>query len=343
MDKEELRARGISTTLRGQITNPLRRLLWPLNAPYYAGMLEEIAELRRRMEEIPHAMEELRRASARSETKGSGDPAATRQAGALEASMLRHYDALKKDVTAVAHRLASLEEQSSAGTVIGAGAPAATEPPRPTYAQCGEDRIVDYLLRACGGPQHIRYLDIGAALPSGDNNTFLFYQYGGSGVLIEADPGYRAAYSTVRPRDIAESVALMPAAMLPGSGTTELLVGENPGWTTILPERAAEALHRGKGHVRQRITVPVTTIGDVPDRHFADGELHLISVDAEGLDDALIREIDFDRHKPWVIVIEVMGAEGPAEFLAERGYAAYASTYVNRIFVREDMLSRAVF
>ena len=56
-----------------------------------------------------------------------------------------------------------------------------------------------------------------------------------------------------------------------------------------------------------------------------------------------LREIDFGRFKPWVLVVETMGGEGPADLLAQRGYASYASTHVNRIFVRQDVLARAVF
>lgn len=334
MDNDELRARGVSSTLRGAITNPLRRLLWPLHAPYFAGVLEEMAELRRGV--------------AQAKPPEANVPAVDDRAGEAAADVRRRYDALKKDLTAIAHRLASLEDQTDAiGRQAEAAptvtAPAGAESQRASFAQCGEDRIVDYLLRICGGPATIRYLDIGAAVPAGDSNTFLFYQQGGSGVLVEADPGYLPAYRAVRPRDVVESAAMVPAAMKPASGMIELLVTENPGWTSILPERAEQAARLGKGGVRQRLNVPVVTIGEVLERHFATGELHLLSIDAEGIDDAVVRDIDFDRFRPWVLVVETMGAEGPADLLAQRGYASYASTHVNRIFVRQDVLARAVF
>ncbi len=334
MDNHELRARGVSRTLRGAITNPLRRLLWPLHAPYFAGVLEEMAELRRSV--------------AQAKPPEGNGPTLGDKAREAAADARRHYDALKKDLTAIAHRLASLEDQTEAfGRQAEAApiaiAPAGAESQRASFAQCGEDRIVDYLLRICGGPATIRYLDIGAAIPAGDSNTFLFYQQGGSGVLVEADPGYLPAYRAVRPRDVVESAAMVPAAMKPASGMIELLVTENPGWTTILPERADQAARLGKGGVRQRLNVPAVTIVEVLERHFATGELHLLSIDAEGIDETIVREIDFGRFKPWVLVVETMGGEGPADLLAQRGYASYASTHVNRIFVRQDVLARAVF
>ncbi|MBR0659120.1 FkbM family methyltransferase [Neoroseomonas oryzicola] len=234
---------------------------------------------------------------------------------------------------AIAHRLASLEER---GEPAGPG-----EAARPSYAQCGEDRIVAYLLRIAGAPQAIRYLDIGAAIPDGDNNTFLFYRDGGSGVLVEAEPAYLPAYAALRPRDAVEAVAVVPAARRPPGGTVEVLLAENPGWTSVLPERIEEAARLGKGGLRERITVPAATIGEILDRHFAGQELHLLSLDVEGIDEEVVREIDFARYRPWVIVIETMGAPGPEAFLAGHGYALYADTHVNRIFVRRDVLERA--
>ncbi len=347
MNQVELRARGVSPALRGWITNPLRRLLWPLHAPYFAALLDEMAELRRIAAQLAaSAADEVRYEQLRNQQNEQerSRPFHDEMTGEAQADMLRRYDALKKDMTAIAHRLASFEEQAtdhaaSAAPVVAAG----VEPARSSYAQCGEDRIVEYLLRVCGGPPAIRYLDIGAALPSGDSNTFLFYQQGGSGVLVEPDPGYRPAYHATRPRDLVECAALVPSGLRPADGMIELLVGENPGWTTILAEHAVEAQQRGKGGVQQRLMVPAITIAEVLERHFADGPLHLVSIDAEGIDDIIVREIDFDRYRPWVLVVETMGSDGPSEYLAQHGYTSYASTHVNRIFVRQDVLAGAVF
>lgn len=323
MDLAELRERGRSTTLRGWITNPLRRLLWPLIAPYLAALLEPRIEERPRTDAERGALPQID-ALRRAVDAARDDNEVVRRDNA----------AVRKDLGAVAHRLASLEDD--------ADIPAPGNGPRGSYAQCGEDRIVAYLLRVTGAPPAIRYLDIGAALPVGDSNTFLFYRAGGSGVLVEADPAYIAAYAEARPRDAVEALAVVPSSQRPADGTIELLLAADRGWTSVLPDRIDEAARRGKGGLRQRITVPAATIGDILDRHFAGQELHLLSIDVEGLDEAILRDVDFGRHRPWVIVLETMGAPGPEDFLGERGYALYADTHVNRIFVRRDVLGRAV-
>ncbi|NMJ40774.1 FkbM family methyltransferase [Roseomonas sp. JC162] len=310
MDLIDLRRRGLSPTLRGRLTNPIRRILWRLESPYFAALLDEIGTLRAELRALPP--------SPPPPAPPGPDP---------------DVDGLRKDMMAVAHRLASLED--------GLAPPPPAEPPRPSYAQCGEDRIIAYLLRITGAPAAIRYIDLGAAVPDGDNNTYLAYRDGGSGVLVEADPAYLPAYAALRPRDAVEAVAVVPAARRPAGDTVEVLLAENPGWTSVLPERIEEAARRGKGGLRARITVPAATIGEILDRHFDGQDLHLMSLDLEGIDEEVLHEVDFARHRPWVIVIETMGAPGPETFLAGQGYALYADTHVNRIFVRRDVLARA--
>jgi hypothetical protein len=98
MDLNSLRARGISPTLRGKLTNPIRRLLWPFNAPYFGALLAEIEALRSEVEAL------------RSRNAASPSQAELRQARFARQEIAdADVDALRKDLTAIAHRLASLE------------------------------------------------------------------------------------------------------------------------------------------------------------------------------------------------------------------------------------------
>src|SRR6516162_8896656 len=57
-------------------------------------------------------------------------------------------------------------------------------PLKQTYAQCGEDQIVSFIL----GQLNVRkrdYIDVGAWVPVLNNNTYLFYTLGYRGVLVE--------------------------------------------------------------------------------------------------------------------------------------------------------------
>ena len=59
-------------------------------------------------------------------------------------------------------------------------------PTLPSYSQAGEDAVINFLFNDYGKKQ-IQYLDLGTNIPHRDNNTYLFYKKGSSGVCVEAD------------------------------------------------------------------------------------------------------------------------------------------------------------
>jgi len=74
--------------------------------------------------------------------------------------------------------------------------------PRKSYAQMGEDLIIENNLNKYnlkGGT--LTYLEIGTNHPSNSNNTFLFYEQGARGVLVEPDEHYWELINKERPGD----------------------------------------------------------------------------------------------------------------------------------------------
>jgi FkbM family methyltransferase len=76
-------------------------------------------------------------------------------------------------------------------------------------SQCGEDRwMADFLWGSGIKPNDVRYIEVGANQPSQLSNTWLFYQRGASGILIEPDPRCTQLLRRWRPRDVVlESMA----------------------------------------------------------------------------------------------------------------------------------------
>lgn len=70
-----------------------------------------------------------------------------------------------------------------------------------------------------------------------------------------------------------------------------------------------------------------------------------LSLDVEGLDEEILRSIDYSKTKPLVICVETI-TFGPKksqvklhsieDFLTTQGYFKYADTYINSIFVDKD-------
>src|SRR5690242_18514402 len=71
---------------------------------------------------------------------------------------------------------------------------------RISYAQCGEDLIMDLIFTGLRLPQPT-YLDIGANDPVNFSNTYYFYQKGCRGVCVEPDPNLAEAFRRRRPKD----------------------------------------------------------------------------------------------------------------------------------------------
>src|SRR4051812_20379104 len=70
-----------------------------------------------------------------------------------------------------------------------------------SYAQSGEDIIVDYLFTSLG-IVYPSYIDIGANQPVKGNNTYLFYLKGCKGICIEPDISLIAGLKKTRPKDV---------------------------------------------------------------------------------------------------------------------------------------------
>ena len=73
-----------------------------------------------------------------------------------------------------------------------------------SWAQQGEDLIVDFLFSCYVKKQKVKYLDIGANAPKWLSNTYFFYlknEFGG-GVLVEPNPQLCEQLMQERPQDI---------------------------------------------------------------------------------------------------------------------------------------------
>jgi FkbM family methyltransferase len=228
---------------------------------------------------------------------------------------------------------------SEAGTESTARGDAISPAGHTSYAQSGEDMILDFVLERLGVKgEEIRYVDIGAATPDWHNNTYLLYRKGGSGVLVEADPQYLERYSALRSRDEVVSAAAVPAR-LREKGSIEFHLGQDAGWSSVHRDHLDLAERLGKGGVRKTIVAQTRTINEILDA-FAGRTLHVLSIDAEGIDAELVSEVDFSRVRPWLLVIEEAHGDGGAlrALLSGCGYEPYASTYINAIYIERAAL-----
>jgi FkbM family methyltransferase len=216
-----------------------------------------------------------------------------------------------------------------------------------SYSQFGEDVIIAGLLDDLA-IKNISYLDIGANNPQFISNTYLFYERGASGVLVEPNAFLCEKLRAERPRDTVLNV---------GIGTSENVKeadfyqfpAEADGLSTF---SAAEAKHwetvglNGKQYkVEQVLKMPLLNVNDVIANHFTECP-DFVSIDVEGWDLQILKTFDFERCNPAVFCVETLAyrddgstyrLEEIGKFFESVGYFSFHETYANNIFVNKNL------
>jgi len=215
-----------------------------------------------------------------------------------------------------------------------------------SHAQCGEDLIMDHILTNLGITQPF-FVDIGAHDPLFLNNTAYFHKQGARGVNIEPDPTLIKRFIDKRPEDTNLGIGVSDR---PGSSELPFYVFNAPTLNTFSQEEARRIEQEDARYkVTTTLPIPVRNINDILDEHCSHRRIDILSMDVEGLDEALIRAIDFDRHKPLIICLETISYSATGHgvknedliaFIKDKGYLLYADTNINSIFVLEHIWKR---
>jgi FkbM family methyltransferase len=162
-----------------------------------------------------------------------------------------------------------------------------------SYAQNGEDVI---LWRALKDVEDGFYIDVGACDPDDLSVTKAFSERGWRGLNIEPVRQYYELCVAKRPRDINLNVAVTAK-----SGIAHLNVVKDTGLSTTISAVAAEAAH--KGWSVETEDVPALSLADICET-LPPQEIHFLKIDVEGGEQAVLQGADFERFRPWVVVVE---------------------------------------
>ena len=207
---------------------------------------------------------------------------------------------------------------------------------RTGFSQFGEDASIAAYLRLIGRSCQ-RYIDIGANHPVLHSNTYLFYRDGGSGLLVEANPGIATRLGKRRPRDTVLNVAVSAQ----GGGHIDLHIMDFDGLSTVSTDHKDHIVGEGRARIAQTLRVPLLAINDLLTAHVGSGLIDFASLDIEGMDLEVLRAWDFDRCRPFLFSVETGVIETKvfakdarfAEIMNDRGYAPLFETFANTIFV----------
>lgn len=213
------------------------------------------------------------------------------------------------------------------------------DPVNLSFSQSGEDLIIRFIFEALGIAKP-GYLDIGAFHPYRYSNTALFYLNGSRGINIEPDPSSFAAFPVERPDDISLNVGVADV-----SSELDFYMMDAPTLNTFSKEIADTYVRESDHRIISIRKIKVLPIRSILDEYCQGRFPELLSLDAEGVDELVLKSFDGVKDLPVVICVETISysktGEGIknielVEYLESRGYMVYADTYINTILVRKD-------
>jgi FkbM family methyltransferase len=212
---------------------------------------------------------------------------------------------------------------------------------RESWSQCGEDLVIDFLFQQLN-IEKPSYIDIGAHHPSFINNTFLFYRKGARGINIEPDSALLEEFKLKRKEDINLGIGIGEE-----EATTDFFIMNEPTLNTFLREEAERMVNENSNaEIREIKKIRIRTLQAVINEYNGGKFPDLLSIDVEGLDEVILRSVNFEKDPPKVMCVETLTFSSIGkgkkkteliEFIKGKGYMVYADTYINTIFVREQL------
>ncbi len=208
------------------------------------------------------------------------------------------------------------------------------------YAQVAEDVLAQALFHTLK-IESPRYLDIGAFHPIYSNNTYLLYQRGCRGVLVEPNVDLIELLKKERPGDTVLNAGIGFTA----ATEADYYVMTLPQWNTFSKEEAERSVKESNNEVKieRVVKMPLLSINDVIAKHF-DGKVNFISIDTEGLDLDILKSLDFTKYRPEVFCVETIVRNSKKTdpeieaFMASKGYVPRGGSIVNTLFVEKTLL-----
>ncbi|WP_198007933.1 FkbM family methyltransferase [Methylovulum miyakonense] len=206
-----------------------------------------------------------------------------------------------------------------------------------SYSQEGEDMI---LMRIFGKQQIGFYVDVGAHHPFRFSNTYFFYKQGWKGINIDAMPESMKLFQKFRPRDINLEI--------PISNNDRLLTyyAFNEPALNGFSRELSKVRDGNNGYfIQQEIELQTSKLSSVLDKHLPNGvEIDFLSIDVEGLDLDILHSNDWNKYKPRIILVEILGSSLSeiensefAIFLKKYSYIVFAKTMNTVIFIQETV------
>jgi len=211
-----------------------------------------------------------------------------------------------------------------------------------SYAQCGEDLIIDFLLTDLMVSTGF-YLDIGSHHPVMGNNTFLLESSGFSGICIEPNERFNKNYKRFRPKS-----NLVNSCFMEEAGIIDFYITNPDTLSTTNFKEVQELLVRDLIQGYKVKKLESITYKEIISKYEI-SKIEVLSIDNEENIDFLPQAFKDSGIYPLIICAETVtydvSGNGTKKTklindICSSGYISFADTYINTIFVKEDIWKR---
>ncbi len=199
-----------------------------------------------------------------------------------------------------------------------------------SYAQNNEDVM---LWRALKHIDKGFYIDVGANDPVVDSVTKAFYEAGWNGINIEPVSEWYEKLQQDRPRDINLQLAVGWK-----KGEIDFFEVVGTGLSTIDGKKADQHAAKRDFEIK-KYKVPTLELTTICEQHLLT-DIHFLKIDVEGSELEVLRSLDLEKFRPWIILIEstlpdsqLENYEGWEEILLSAGYSFAYADGLNRFYV----------
>ncbi len=164
-----------------------------------------------------------------------------------------------------------------------------------SYSLNAVDLIIDYIFK----DKYIgTYVDVGAQHPISNNNTYLLFKRGWSGINIDLDRKNIDLFNLSRPNDINLNYAISDK-----EGETDFYFYHESSPINTLNKKVKEYQ---KAKISEIKKINTFTLNNVFKKINFDKNIDYLNIDVEGYEDKVLSGFDINKYKPSVVSVEYL-------------------------------------
>lgn len=143
------------------------------------------------------------------------------------------------------------------------------------------------------------YIDIGCQHPIRNNNTYLLYKKGWSGINVDLDQGNIDLFNSSRPSDHNVSIAVSNEV-----GEVDLFYFHDKSPINTIDEKTSQFQNAKVQSIKKVKTNTLNNI--IKSSNYSGKKFDFLSIDVEGHELQVLQGLDFSMYSPDVIVVEYL-------------------------------------